>query len=366
MRPSAPTTPCPPRNQHHQPVMPTGGPQGRLVPDARRHTRSHTARRPPARTLRAALYGHAFNPQVRAATPDAATVKALAWLERASLAVQQLSDPQASRGTVGADLGRDRAPAQRPGKEAPGGRQVTPPGQQDVDDLAMLVDRHVQAGPLAGDLYVRLMNEPLTTRSVAAWPGRLDELRGEALDPPVDGDVIHGDSTLGQQVPHITAGQAIPQVPADRDRDDPRAGTGNQRRLKPGPMISLHQSPARPDPPTQQCRSGSSSRCCQRRSSSRRQAGRIRPGAGCPGWPYSSPGLASRAARCPRPGQVTAERIEQVAAMKMDPPLPTRPRDRSPGQSPHLLRYARRGGPARLRTRQDRSPDGGSRRCSGL
>ena len=33
-----------------------------------------TARRPPARTLRAALYGHAFNPQMRATTPDPATV----------------------------------------------------------------------------------------------------------------------------------------------------------------------------------------------------------------------------------------------------------------------------------------------------
>jgi hypothetical protein len=32
--------------------------------------------------------------------------------------------------------------------------------------------------------------------------------------------VIHGDSALGQQFLHITVGQAVPQVPADRDRDD--------------------------------------------------------------------------------------------------------------------------------------------------
>ena len=32
--------------------------------------------------------------------------------------------------------------------------------------------------------------------------------------------MIHGDSALGQQFPRITVGQAIPQVPADRDRDD--------------------------------------------------------------------------------------------------------------------------------------------------
>jgi hypothetical protein len=50
---------------------------------------------------------------------------------------QLAGDPRVDRGTVGADLGRDGARAQRPGKEAPGGRQVTPPGQQDVDDLAI-------------------------------------------------------------------------------------------------------------------------------------------------------------------------------------------------------------------------------------
>jgi hypothetical protein len=133
---------------------------------------------------------------------------------------QLVEDPWVDRGRVGGDLGRDRARAQRPGKEAPGGRQVTPPGQQDVDDLAMLVDRPVQVGPLAGDLHGRLIVEPPVTRSVAAWPGRLDELRGEALEPAVDGGVIHGDSALGQQFLRITVGQAIPQVPADRDRDD--------------------------------------------------------------------------------------------------------------------------------------------------
>jgi hypothetical protein len=40
---------------------------------------------------------------------------------------QFVEDPWVDRGTVGGDLGRERARAQRPGKEAPGGRQVTPP-----------------------------------------------------------------------------------------------------------------------------------------------------------------------------------------------------------------------------------------------
>lgn len=37
-----------------------------------------TGRRPPAHALRAALYGHAFNPQQRLRAPDAATATALA------------------------------------------------------------------------------------------------------------------------------------------------------------------------------------------------------------------------------------------------------------------------------------------------
>ncbi len=56
-----------------------------------------TARRPPARTLRAALYGHAFNLHRRGGFPDPAAIKALAWLQRASLPIQQLQDPRVIR-----------------------------------------------------------------------------------------------------------------------------------------------------------------------------------------------------------------------------------------------------------------------------
>src|SRR6266567_5918966 len=83
----------------------------------------------------------------------------------------------------------------------------------------MLVDCPVQVGPRAGDPQVSLIGEPPVTRSVTARPGSLDELRGETLYPPVDGDVIDGDAALGRQLLNIPVGQAIPQVPPDRDRD---------------------------------------------------------------------------------------------------------------------------------------------------
>ena len=60
------------------------------------------SRRPPARTLRAALYRHAFNPTRRATTTDPAVARALGWLARASLPVTQLSDPRVTRAALDA------------------------------------------------------------------------------------------------------------------------------------------------------------------------------------------------------------------------------------------------------------------------
>jgi hypothetical protein len=86
-----------------------------------------------------------------------------------------------------------------------------------------------------------------------AWPRSLDELRGETLHPPVDGDVIDGDTALGQQLPGIPVGQAVPQVPADRDRDHlPREPETSEDR---GRARRAHRTslPASRDRPTQQC-----------------------------------------------------------------------------------------------------------------
>jgi hypothetical protein len=63
-------------------------------------TTGETRRRPSADMLRAALYGCAFNPQRRSRTPDPAIAGTLAWLERASLPVIQLSDPRVIRAVL--------------------------------------------------------------------------------------------------------------------------------------------------------------------------------------------------------------------------------------------------------------------------
>ena len=81
---------------------------------------------------------------------------------------QLVKDPRAHGRTVGRDLNRDRARAQRPGEEAPRRRQVTPRRQQNIYDLAMLIDRPVAIGPLTGDLQVGLADGPPVTRNMPA------------------------------------------------------------------------------------------------------------------------------------------------------------------------------------------------------
>lgn len=116
----------------------------------------------------------------------------------------------------------------------------------------MLVDRPAQIGPLSGHLDIGLIDEPPTTGSVAAWPRRLDEFRGKALDPPVDGDVVNSDCALGRQLLDVAVGQSL-------ERKYQRTATaitsrGNRRpaNTEGKPEDVTAPSPARRDRPTQQ------------------------------------------------------------------------------------------------------------------
>jgi hypothetical protein len=92
-----------------------------------------------------------------------------------------------------------------------------------------------------------------------ARAGDLDELRGEALYPSVDADVIDGDAALGQKFLDIVVGQSVAQIPADRDRDHltrrPEPSE-HRRRTRRRHRTSLHPPPPH-SPPTQQCRANS-------------------------------------------------------------------------------------------------------------
>src|ERR1700734_2497362 len=122
--------------------------------------------------------------------------------------INSSSNPWIGRSTIGRDLGRGCAGVQWPGEEMSGSGQVTLGRQQDVDDLAVLVDGPVEISPCASDLHIGLVDERPVT---GAWRhGRAASMnsRGESLNPPVDGDVIHGDATLSQQLFDVAVRQS--------------------------------------------------------------------------------------------------------------------------------------------------------------
>ena len=83
-------------------------------------------------------------------------------------------------------------------EEPPCRRGVSPAGDVDVDDLAVLVNGAVHVTPDTGDLDVGLIDEPAVPDVMATGPGRVDQQRGETLDPAVDRDVIDFDTAFGQ------------------------------------------------------------------------------------------------------------------------------------------------------------------------
>jgi hypothetical protein len=55
---------------------------------------------------------------------------------------------------------------------------------------------------------------------VSAGPRGVDQQRRDALHPPVDGDMVDLDTTLGEELLDVAVGQAEAQVPADCEDDD--------------------------------------------------------------------------------------------------------------------------------------------------
>ena len=68
---------------------------------------------------------------------------------------------------VGGDLDRSGARVERAGEERSCSAGITAFENENVDDLAVLVDRAVEVRPAAGDLDVGLLDEPALTGAVA-------------------------------------------------------------------------------------------------------------------------------------------------------------------------------------------------------
>ena len=116
----------------------------------------------------------------------------------------------------------------------------------------------IAVDPPASDLDVSFIDEPPISRSVPTGSCRVDKQRGEPLNPPIYGHVIHGDAPFRQQLLHVSVGQPVAQVPSHRHHDhlwwEAETGEARPRGGRSG-MTTAHQLslPARGDPPMQQC-----------------------------------------------------------------------------------------------------------------
>jgi hypothetical protein len=64
---------------------------------------------------------------------------------------------------------------------------------------AEITHRAVQIHPPPGDFHICLVYEPAVSWDVPAGACRIDQQRSEPLNPAIDGHVIDGDATLGEQ-----------------------------------------------------------------------------------------------------------------------------------------------------------------------
>jgi len=153
--------------------------------------------------------------------------------EVAGRAQQLIEHPRVRRRPIGAHLGGAWTVLEGTDEKLASGRQIPLLGYQDIDDLAILVDRPVQLDPAPGDVDIPLINEPPITPSVPAWPRGVDEQRGKALHPTIDSDMINTNAPLGQQLRHITVGKPEAQGPphdhGDHLRRKPKPGEARPR-----------------------------------------------------------------------------------------------------------------------------------------
>lgn len=104
-----------------------------------------------------------------------------------------------------------------PGKEPPG-CAITAGGQQNVDDLAELVDGPVQVAPTATDLDVGLVQEPTIAGGVAGGLGGVGEERRERRTQrwTVTWSTLH--TPFGQHLFDVANGQAEELLQGDMNR----------------------------------------------------------------------------------------------------------------------------------------------------
>jgi hypothetical protein len=95
------------------------------------------------------------------------------------------NDARVDRCSVGGDLRRREPERQGSGEECPRSGGVAAFGDDDVDDLAVLIDCAVEIGSAARDFDVGLVEEPAIAGRVPGRSAGIDELGRERLHPAI-------------------------------------------------------------------------------------------------------------------------------------------------------------------------------------
>ena len=132
---------------------------------------------------------------------------------------QFIKDPRVGRRPISAHLDWVWAVGEGTGKGSASGRQIPLLGYQDIDDLAILIDRPIQINPAPGDFDIDLIDEPPITRRMPTGPRRINQQRSEPQHSPVDRDMIDRDTPFGQQLFDVAVRQPTARTPAHSHRD---------------------------------------------------------------------------------------------------------------------------------------------------
>jgi len=171
-------------------------------------------------------------------------------------------------GQICGDLTSSGAARKHHLEEPDGSCDVASFRDEHIDDLAVLVHRPAHVPPHTGNSDVGLVHEPAIADTVPTRARRLDDQRGEALHPTVDGAVIDVHATLSEELFDIGVRESVAEVPAHRRQDHVRWEPEARGRQIPRVATATTNHPGTlrpaPDPSTQQRRRS----CVRRRTTS--------------------------------------------------------------------------------------------------
>jgi hypothetical protein len=88
-----------------------------------------------------------------------------------------------------------------------------------INHLTMLINSTVHVPPHTSDFDIRFTDEPAVSDLMATWSSRVNEEWCEALNPPVQRDMINLDIAFSEKFFQVTIGKNVTKIPTNRQHD---------------------------------------------------------------------------------------------------------------------------------------------------